>query len=354
MLREFEISCASPPFYASSDWPYLPCATAPYALPSLTTLCLRNTPFLPTSPLLLSHQLTSLTLRALPTTHIPVDRILQILRCNPKLQVCRVHFGQVGEAVLPLGPGGMSFIGGGTGAGGTAGATISGSGRVRLEHVKVLGVGGANGMVGAMDGLECPSLRTLEVDIEARDPIEDTITSLLVRSGAPRMEELAVAYRDGIYWGSGAVVTTWGWLGEVGAGLEELRVLRVGGTTLDGVLGALSGPGDGNGGPGPGGGGAHGWLLPKLEKLCLKGCIGMAHSDGMGKLVSMVESRNPLVSVGGGDGSGGGPVSRLKELEMHECAVVGADVMQWLEGRISKVLVCEPVFERYVPLLSRL
>jgi hypothetical protein len=48
--------------------------------------------------------LHSLNLRALPTTHLPLDRILVIISNNSQLQSLALHLQGVLPAVLPLAP----------------------------------------------------------------------------------------------------------------------------------------------------------------------------------------------------------------------------------------------------------
>jgi len=69
------------------------------------------------------------------------------------------------------------------------------------------------------------------------------------------------------------------------------------------------------------------------------------HSEGVAKLVQMVEARNPDGGGSAAAGGAGGPV-RLKELELYDCASLGQDVVHWLEGRINEVVCTEPVYER--------
>ena len=136
----------------------------------------------------------------------------------------------------------------------------------------------------------------------------------------------------------------WGFLTD----LPELRTLRVGGTAFEPLLVALSGPEDGVGQ----------WYCPKLTGLYMKGCH--AHGDGVSKLVQMVDMRNPTPTSsaqaanggnGGGGGGGGGLVEKLKHLELHECAVLGPDVVQWMKSRVLEVVCVELVYDRWVPCL---
>ncbi|KAJ3483625.1 hypothetical protein NLJ89_g12047 [Agrocybe chaxingu] len=102
LLREFEVSSVEAAFFA--EWPWLPNASAgsPVVLPNLQTLTLQHTPFKWSSPML--RNLHTLNLRALPTSHLPLDRILHILSNNIALQSVALHFQGVLPAVLPLQP----------------------------------------------------------------------------------------------------------------------------------------------------------------------------------------------------------------------------------------------------------
>ncbi|GLB38981.1 hypothetical protein LshimejAT787_0601430 [Lyophyllum shimeji] len=84
LLREFEVSSAEAAFY--QEWQWLPNApqNATLVLPKLRTLTLQYTPFKWSSPMLRTN-LHTLNLRALPTSHLPLDRILYIIANNPHL-----------------------------------------------------------------------------------------------------------------------------------------------------------------------------------------------------------------------------------------------------------------------------
>ena len=126
----------------------------------------------------------------------------------------------------------------------------------------------------------------------------------------------------------------------------ELRTLKVGGTAFEPLLVALSGPEDGAGQ----------WYCPKLTGLYMKGCH--AHGDGVSKLVQMVDVRNPTpassaqITNAGGGIPGGGLVEKLKHLELHECAVLGPDVVQWMKSRVLEVVCVELAYDRWVPSFS--
>lgn len=301
--------------------------------------------------------LHTLSLRALPTSHLPVDRILTIISNNPQLHVLSLHFQGVLPAVLPLSP-------------------------LTLPHLAFLSLGGHYHLTTLLDNLILPALVTLSLDIEVRDPIEDAITSLLLRSNHPPLEQLAIAFSTSLihagaaaafYYGPGGMIITWT---QLLAEIPELKTLKVGGTALEPLLSALGPPDEdtltglnlvqthpaGTGGSsGPGQGWT--WACPRLEVLCLRGCH--AHSEGVTKLVQMVEARNPAVSLfssnsnGANTASGGFPSTigsltpvRLKRLEMYDCTSLGEDVMKWLDARIAKVVCMDLISERWVHSLA--
>ncbi|KAG5643035.1 hypothetical protein DXG03_001647 [Asterophora parasitica] len=315
LLREFEVSSAEAAFYP--EWQWLPNApsNATLVLPKLDTLTLQYTPFKWSSPMLRTN-LHTLNLRALPTSHHPLDRILHIIANNTSLESLTLHFQGVLPAVLPLTP-------------------------TTLPHLKRLGIGGHHILTQLVDILNLPMLVDLELDIETRDqPIEDTISALLVRSSAPTLTHLSIAYgptanHNSFYYGPTGVLIAWP---SLLADLSSLQSLHVGGTPLEPLLAALGVPDDDTNQ-------MSAWGCPKLEVLGMRNCH--AHSEGVIKLVQMVEARNPKLGSGGGSQlvSGITP-TRLKSLEMYDCASLGEDVVEWLQCRIGEVVCTEPDFAR--------
>ncbi|KAI0355357.1 hypothetical protein OH77DRAFT_1504200 [Trametes cingulata] len=335
LLREFEISCTDPAFYG--DWKWLPSApvNAHFDIGSLRTLTLQHVPFKWSSPML--RNLRHLQLRSLPTVHIALDRILHIVAANPQLESLALHFTAPNQPVLPLNP-------------------------VTLPELKSLNLGGHYLLSSLLDSLLLPVLDTLILDIEARDPIEETVSQLLTRSGTPPLTRLSLSYgtntgpHAGFYWGSGSAVASWHFLGE----LDHLAALQVGSAPLEPLITALSAPDEDNG--------QDRWVCPRLVTLAMRGCH--AHGDGVAKLVQMVEARNPDAGGGalgplglggmgmggagggaggmfGGGGGNGAVPARLRHLELYDCTAVGPDVTKWLKTRIEEVVCTEPSFERY-------
>ena len=311
ILEEFEVSCGEPGFYTTETWSWLPSAnaTSSVVLPKLSSLTLQYAPFKWSSPILRT-SLRSLTLRALPTNHLALDRILYVLCNNPNLETLSLHFAAALPAILPLSP-------------------------LTLPDLKDLNLGGHFLLSQLIDSLILPSLDSLTVDIEARDPIEDTISNLFTRSNKPPLAHLSVAYGNGspsaFYYGSGGVVISWTFLSE----LNSLVSLHVGGTPFEPLLAALSSPDEDQ----------PAWVCPNLTVLGMKHCH--SHTEGVSKLVQMVEARNPDASAGGAATTVGGIApKKLKKVELHDCATLGADITKWLKSRVEDVACTEPNYER--------
>ncbi|KAF8157136.1 hypothetical protein B0H34DRAFT_488382 [Crassisporium funariophilum] len=316
LLKEFEVSSAEAAFFA--EWPWLPNASAATSLvlPKLRTLTLQHTPFKWSSPML--RDLHTLNLRALPTSHLPLDRILFILSNNPHLKSVSLHFQGVLPAILPL------------------------SG-LALPHVASLTLGGHYLLTQLLDSLTLPNLSSLTLDIEARDAIEDIISSLLARSNRPPIKHLSVAYgvaanASTFYYGPGGIVITWTALL---AELPHLKTLNIGGTSLEPLLTALGPPEDD---PNQNQNQNPTWACPSLEVLGMRSCH--AHGEGVTKLVQMIESRNPENGQASTANFGGVSPGRLARLELYECAALGEDVMKWLETRIAEVICADPAYDR--------
>ncbi len=317
LLREFEISGTEPAFYG--EWKWLPSAhvNAHFDISKLQTLTLQHVPFKWSSPIF--RNLRNLQLRSLPTVHIALDRILHIVAANPQLVSLSLHFASPNPQVLPL---------------------I----QCTLPDLKTLNLGGHYLLSSLVDSLMLPALETLVLDIEARDPMEETVSALLSRSGNPPLTRLSLSYgantgpHGGFYWGSGAGVASWHFLAE----LDHLETLQVGSAPLEPLISALSAPDDDNG--------QDRWVCPTLQTLAMRGCH--AHGDGVAKLVQMVEARNPETGAGGGGGGaavfGGVAPTRLRHLELYDCTALGPDVTKWLKTRIEDVVCTEPSFEGYV------
>ncbi|KAJ7152599.1 hypothetical protein C8R43DRAFT_1189533 [Mycena crocata] len=339
LLKEFEVSSASAVFYPT-EWGWLPSsntsATCPNPLPNLQTLTLQYAPFKPTSPVFLQPftQLHTINIRALPASLIPLDRILGIINANRgTLKSLRLHFSSVSHAVLPL------------------------PANTTLEHLEDLYIGGHHLLSQLIDTLSVPELRSLDLDFDSpREPIEETISTLYARSQNPIMKTLAISHggpppgsggSHNLYYGYVAAgnVVSWGFLTDCGG---ELEVLKIGGAALEGLLATLAAPDDNAPPaamlPSPPPNPTLTWACPNLRELHLRACHAHAHAhDGVGKLVKMVDARNPE------SGQGILGVKRLTRLELDDCVQIGGDVVKWLEGRIGEgAVVCvEPAAERW-------
>ena len=312
LLREFEVSCAEAGgFFAANDWPWLPSSRpdATFDMSRLETLTLQHVPFKWSSPLF--KNLRSLSLRSLPHDPHALDRILYILSANPQLENLSLYISSVVAAVLPLSP-------------------------QTLEHLRTLSIGGHYLLSGVMDCLNLPSLESLNVDVDSRDPIEDIISNLMIRSHNPQVTHLSISnssvmgHTGGLYYSSGAVITSWNFL----ADMEHLKYLQVGGCPMEPLVAVLDSPMDD---------GHDQWICPNLVSLSLRGC--RTHPEGVSKLVRMVEARNPGGSAPPMTALGVTPVP-LRTLELYECASLGPDVVQWLRGRIDDVVCTDPTNDR--------
>jgi hypothetical protein len=258
---------------------------------------------------MLKTNLRSLNLRTVPTTSIHIDRVLLIVSNNKTLEDLSLHVTTVLNHVLPLS-------------------------QTTLPNLKTLSVGGHYLMASLVDSLVTPNLCSLTLNIDARDPIDDSISNLVTRSSHPAIHSLSIAYGSNGPPFYGGLIASWGFLND----LNHLRTLQVGCTPLDPLF-AVLGTAEED---------VLGVMCPFLEHLALRGCP--AHSDGVTKLVQMVDARNPdggtphtaPTTTLGGTAT---PV-KMRRLEMYECAVLGQDVVAWLKSRIDDVVCVDPPFER--------
>ncbi|TFK25352.1 hypothetical protein FA15DRAFT_703763 [Coprinopsis marcescibilis] len=307
LLKEFEVSSAEAGFYV--EWPWLPNSGegTVVCLPKLRSVTLQHTPFKWSSPML--KRLEHLTLRATPTSHLPLDRIQWILSSSPGLKTLAIHFQGVLPSILAMSP-------------------------LTLPDLTSFSVGGHYLLTQLVDTLVLPGLESLTIDIESRDPIEDTLSSLLTRSCAPPLSHLSIAYGTAstvapFYYGPGGIVISWNILSE----LTQLKSMEVGGTPFESLLTAL-GPPDTDNNP------MTTWACPLLESLSMKNCH--SHGDGVAKLVQLIEARNPAAGAAASQPVGGVTPVPLKTLELLECPSLGQDIVKWLGGRVENVTCTEP------------
>lgn len=310
MLREFEVSCAEASFYP--NWKWLPSAPPQtHDTSNLRVLTLQYVPFKWTSSIF--QNLRILNLRCLPNVHLAIDRILHIIAQSPQLEELSLSFASPGQAVLPLKP-------------------------TTCHDLRVLNIAGHYHLATLLEALSLPALETLIFDVDSRDPVEDTIASLLARSGNPPLTRLSLAYgigsTSGFFFGA-AGVTSWQILND----LDQLEVLQVGRTPFEPLVAALSAPSED--------GQQDRWLCPNLVSLAMRGCH--TRSDAVTRLVQMVDMRNPDLPNGGAPLNVGGvaPV-RLRQLEVHDCSQLGPDVVNWLKSRVDEVACSDPIYDRWV------
>ncbi|KAI0305263.1 hypothetical protein B0F90DRAFT_1815504 [Multifurca ochricompacta] len=232
LLREFEVSCAEPIYHG--EWPWLPSANPnmEVVLPKLETVTLQYAPFKWSSPMLRTN-LRSLNLRTVPTTGIPIDRVLHIVSNNKMLEDLSLHVAMVLNPLLPLT-------------------------QTTLPDLKTLSIGGNFLMSSLVDSLITPSLCSLTLNIDARDPIDDSISNLVTRSSHPAIHSLSIAYGPNGPPFYGGLIASWGFLND----LNHLRTLQVGGTPVDPLFSVLGAPEED----------VLGVMCPFLEHLALRGC----------------------------------------------------------------------------------
>ncbi|KAF8526626.1 hypothetical protein BU17DRAFT_82788 [Hysterangium stoloniferum] len=314
LLKAFEISCSeSGGFYFDNTWSWLP--TQQTVLPSLQSLTLSNMPFKWSSPMLNGSGLTSICLRALPIATLSLDRLQHILTSNAMtLASLTLFFPTTQPAILPLTP-------------------------LTLPALEELSFSGHHLLLTLLDNLILPSLESLNLTLDLSrhpDPLEETLSNLLIRSQRPSLTSLTLAHgANHMFYatpGPGPqVFMPWSFLNDIPA----LTHLTVSNSAVEPLLALLTGPDDEGGG---------GWLCPDLTSLTLRSCH--PHADGVSKLVGFIDARNPAESIAGM--SAASAVARIQSLELSDSLTVGVDVLEWLKSRVKEVSVIEPVYERCV------
>ncbi|KAI0795387.1 hypothetical protein C8Q75DRAFT_745737 [Abortiporus biennis] len=310
LLREFEVTCSEFSYSFPTEWSWFPCAKPANASNTerLQSLTLQHVPFKWSAPIF--KDLRNLVLRSVPISHLALDRILFIVSSSPNLETLSLFFSPASQAVLPLTP-------------------------TTLTELKSFSIGGNYLLANLVDALTLPALESLSFDIDARDPVDECIASLISRSNSPPLKHLSIAYSNNgtaTYYGHGSI-ESWQFLSDV----DTLKTLQVGCMPFEPLLLSLGNPDIHH----HVGGGTM-WLCPNLENLALRACH--THNDGVAKLVRMVETRNPdsgLMMMGVAH-----PLQKLKRLDIHDCATLGVDVIAWLKTRIEEVNISEPTFDR--------
>jgi len=266
--------------------------------------------------MLSSSGLTEITIRALPISTLSLDRLQHILTSNSEtLASVSLSFPTAHPAILPLTP-------------------------LTLTSLHTLSLSGHHLLAGLLDTLILPSLGSLNLTLDLSrnpDPLEETITSLLARSHTPPLASLTLAHGANNFFyatpgpGNGAFAP-WSFLSQ----MQMLTHLTVTHSAVEPLLVLLAAPDEEN---------SNEWLCPELMVLTLRMCH--PQGDGVAKLVSLVEARNPDLGDGHVPVVAVGVVpTRLKSLELNDCLTVGVDVLGWLKSRVEDVIVIEPAYER--------
>lgn len=391
LLEEFEM-CTADTAYFPTDWrPFMPCSVGHLNLPRLRSVNLHHIAFGLMSPLLVkspSHDeqvtsLTSITLRALPGTIVPLNQVIALVMSNPLLESLVLYFPSLQPPVLPL----------------------SSYAPITLSELRTLALGGRAILTHLVDKLVTPCLRHFAWDIDTRSPERTTVRHvlerLLKRSGPAAgtlIEKISLGYgfpyppSHPFRIPSTATFEDAGLDGRLSpyaqppliGGLRRLlrltpnlHTLNIAEVPLDLVFGVLGGFGDmdmddaatddededtimlntsftgwtspawaapasddgagvnGLGGAGPQVGGAH--VCPRLARLALRTCGSVHPQEALRRMVGFVQGRNP-----GGVAQAAfthGKPARLEELEMVGCARLEPDIGIWLESRVP-TFVC--------------
>ncbi|KAF8590761.1 hypothetical protein K439DRAFT_1627495 [Ramaria rubella] len=320
ILKHFEVSCGEGTgcYPVDTTWSWLP--TQQTLLPELKSFTLTNMPFKWSSPMLNGSGngsgLTSLSIRALPISTLSLDRLQHILNSNAEtLASVSLSFPTAQPAILPLTP-------------------------LKLTALHTLCMSGHHLLTTLLDTFILPSLDALSLTLDVSrnpEPLEETITNLLARSHAPPLTSLTLAHgANSLFYatpnqGNGPFAP-WSFLNE----LRLLTHLTVSNSAVEPLLVLLASPDDETNNE---------WLCPELTSLSLRSCH--PHSDGVAKLVSLIEARNPDLADAQPPVVAVGVVpARLKCVELNDCLTVGVDVLGWLKSRVAEVSVIEPAYER--------
>lgn len=240
---------------------------------------------------------TRASMLAAARSTITVDRLINIIKRNPKLEVLEVGI-PLAEAVLPL------------------------SGIV-IPELESLSITGGRHALTLLQHLMLPSLIHLNVSIDARvDSMDEELNNVWLHSQSPALRTFK--YEAGRRSGMSAIFAAAGFpitfLDKISDTLVDLKVARCGAQVL---LARLVAPVlTGN----------VAWC-PGLKSLTLEGCP--PHRDVVPYLIKLIEQRNPI-----GDGAASsrfGSAERIDELVLKESFPLGADVLDWLKKRVSTV-----------------
>lgn len=315
-LKHFEVSCSEPSsFYFDNTWTWLPIQQQT-PIPSLRSFTLSHMPFKWSSSMLNSGNLTYISIRALAIATLSLDRLQHLLISNASTLVSVIFaFPTTQCAILPLTP-------------------------LTLPVLTALSFSGHHLLLTLLDNLVLPSLESLSLTLDLSrhpEPLEDTLSSLIVRSNRPTLKSLTVAHGpNGLFYNTpptipgtaGPNFSPWSFLTE----LSSLTHLTLSNSTVEPLLTMLAGPDEDTGL----------WICPGLISLAFRSCYLQA--DSVSKLVAFIDARNPSNN----GSTSASIVASIQSLELVESLAVDVDVQEWLKGRVPNVNVVEPVHERCV------
>ncbi|KIJ51070.1 hypothetical protein M422DRAFT_159102 [Sphaerobolus stellatus SS14] len=317
LLKHFEIGCQETGgYYFDSSWAWMP--TQSPEVPSLQSISICNMPFKWSSSMFTTSSLKELTLRALPISTLNLDRIQHILTCNAQtLTTVSLSFPSAQAPILPLNP-------------------------FTLPSLSSLSLSGHHLLAALLDHITAPALENLALRLDMsrnHEPLEETLSNLLTRSGRPPVTSLNITHGpSSLFYGTpngmNGPLAPWSFLAEI----PTLSRITMSQTAIEPLLELLAGPDED----------LNAWLCPELTSLTFISCH--QHNEGVVKLVNLIEARNPSnphANAGLGLGLTGG-VKRITHLDLRDTISVGMDVLSWLQSRVENVSVVEPICEKYV------
>lgn len=308
MLEEFVVDCGDVGHHHVSPdpWCYFPTSTN-CKVPQMRTLDLRNVPFAWNSPMLRGLHNLSLADQSHPvasSTRLSMDRLLTVLSNNPDLETLNLEL-RCGAAVLPP----RDLV---------------------LHKLKSLTIAGGDAhTLEFLDHLTLPALENLSVRLSVPEPVDDTLQSLLSRSGHPQIKRFAChpAYADEFPSRAVATLPT----------ITHLEMLEM--MPRDVLVQLTPHPHSDSAGPAamPGAPTSSNVLCPVLENVTIRGCPSLAQA--LPELVQFILHRNPneLGSSGGKSSSGLPP---LKSVVITDCGMpLEDDIREWITARVPHVVL---------------
>jgi hypothetical protein len=310
LLEEFAVVCSDARGATSpwiNEWTWLATNLKPQMAPRLRSLELRNMPFAWNAPVFWG--LTTLRLgQPLPLTSgsnarrlqqmtlisLGLDRLLNILQRNPRLETLEVHV-QLNDPLLPLEPTELACLTSLSISGGRNASSL-------LEHVKL------------------PALQVLDVHITARSDMDDVLSRLYVRSASPPVRDFRYVAGQRTGWGSsftgsGPFPVTF--LDHISDTVRQLVAVKC---TLQTLLSELADARESV------------VLCPSLRQLCLFECY--SQHNFVQQLIRLVDVRNPAGSIGTSNNT---IPWRLETLNLRGGPDLDTDVVDWLKTRVADV-----------------